>query len=73
VLMRRYFRTAKPNPDSMDLAQVVADSKVVTTVVVEVEEAVVEASLEDLAVTLPDRAVAAKSIFQTFVLQVRFC
>jgi len=71
--MRRYFRTAKPNPDSMDLAQVVADSKVVTTVVVEVEEAVVEASLEDLAVTLPDRAVAAKSIFQTFVLQVRFC
>ena len=73
MLMRRYFRTAKPNPDSMDLAQVVADSKVVTTVVVEVEEAVVEASLEDLAVTLPDRAVAAKSIFQTFVLQVRFC
>ena len=71
--MRRYFRTAKPNPDSMDLAQVVADLKVVTTVVVEVEEAVVEASLEDLAVTLPDRAVAAKSIFQTFVLQVRFC
>ena len=71
--MRRYFRTAKPNPDSMDLAQVVADLKVVTTVVVEVEEAVVEASLEDLAVTLPDRAVAAKFISQTFVLQVRFC
>ena len=70
--MSGYFRTAKPNPDSTDLAQVVADLKVVTTVV-EVEEAAVEASLEDLAVTLPDRAVAAKFISQTFVLQVRFC